>query len=191
MPREHEPGNLTTPAVGVGEFVEFRDRSNPCGGCDVDVDAGVVELVALLSADAIQVLDGVLWTRVIASVEKRAVVRRAAVGPGCDVGQRALEHPHLGARLVGNVDALFVYRIGDVGPDEQGALVGAPMRGVEVHQLDALHRDACTLDHVCLNCGVGRVLRLHARRGFDLSDDPAIAFLRECVDGDEDVVFNE
>jgi hypothetical protein len=62
---------------------------------------------------------------------------------------------------------------------------------VEVHQLDVGDREACSFDDVRLDGGVGDVLGLDPGGGLDLGDDPGVAFFRESVYRDEDVVFEE
>jgi hypothetical protein len=62
---------------------------------------------------------------------------------------------------------------------------------VEVHELDPDDTEARLLDDVRLNRRIGKVLRLHARRGFDLGQNPGVPFSRERVDGDENAVFEE
>ena len=74
---------------------------------------------------------------------------------------------------------------------KSGPWFGMPVFAVEVHELHANDGEAGLLDDVGLNGRIGNVLRLDPRGGFDLGDHPAIAFFRERVDGDENVVFEK
>ena len=75
---------------------------------------------------------------------------------------------------------------------KSGPSVGVAVLGVEVHELDARDGEACLLDDVGLDCGVGQVLAAsRLPLDFDLGDDPGVALLGEGVDGDEDVVLAE
>jgi len=65
------------------------------------------------------------------------------------------------------------------------------MLAVEVHELDARNLEAGSFDDVSLHGGIGDVLGLDLAGGFDLGDDPGVAFFGERVDGDEDLVFEE
>ena len=155
------------------------------------VDARVVELGALVRAEVVQALDGVRGRGVCAAPEERAVVGRGAVGARLDVGERAFEHPQLGACFGGDAAAVLPDGGGDISACEEWALVGVTVLGVEVHELDACDGEARLFDDVGLDCGVGEVLRLHTAARLDLGDDPGAALFGEGVDGDEDVVFEE
>ncbi|MBW2212734.1 MAG: hypothetical protein JRG67_17165 [Deltaproteobacteria bacterium] len=113
------------------------------------------------------------------------------MGAGLDLGERAFEHTHLCACLVGDLVAELGYAGGDVSPGEEWALVGVPMLCVEVHELDAGDREASSFDDVGLHGGVGDVLWFDSGGGFDFGDYPTVVFLREHIYRDEDVVFEE
>ena len=80
---------------------------------------------------------------------------------------------------------------GDVGPDEERALVGMAVFSVEVHELDSGDGESGALDDLSLDSGVCVVLGFDRLGGFDFGDDPAGGLFAERVDGDEDIVFDE
>jgi hypothetical protein len=80
---------------------------------------------------------------------------------------------------------------GDVSSREERTLSGVAVLRVEVHELDAGNGETCAFDNMRLDGCVREMLALDRSCGFDFGDDPAIGFLRERVDGDEDVVFEE
>ncbi len=102
-----------------------------------------------------------------------------------------MEHSQLCLCLLGDVAAELGDGVGDVGPDEQAALIGVAVFVVEVHELDANDREPGTFNNVSLHGSVGDVLRLDLGGGVNLGEHPADAFCRQRVDRDENVVLAE
>jgi hypothetical protein len=97
----------------------------------------------------------------------------------------------LGQGFVGDAIAKPCDQGGDVSSREEWTLIGVAVLLVEVHELDAGNGETCAFDNMRLDGCVREMLALDRSCGFDFGDDPAIGFLRERVDGDEDVVFEE
>ena len=139
------------------------DRRKPVG----------LELEGPLPIDAVQAAHVMIGRLGPATRDERAVMRRGTVLADGYVRERSREHRPLRRELVRHADERPLHQRRHVFADEQVGQVGVAALRVEMHDLGALHREACPPQHVHLDGRVGKVLRLAAVGRLDL--DHAVA----------------
>src|SRR5229473_1086520 len=145
----------------------------------------------LLPLDAVQAADVVVGKRWPTAFDERALMRFAAMIPDRDIGKRAREHAGLGGQLVGHADQHALDHGRHVLAHEQVGEVGIATLGVQVHHLDAFHREPRAPQHVHLDGRIGEVFGLLAVGGLHLDHTVAARRALQDVHADVGVVGEE